>query len=426
MTQLAIALIDVNNFYVSCERVFNPRLEGRSVVVLSNNDGCAISRSEEAKAIGVRMAQPWFQLRDLASQHGIVAQSSNYALYADMSNRVMSILAGFGRDQEIYSIDECFLDLSGMRSTDLDRHARHIRQTIRQWTGLPTCVGIGSTKTLAKLANHIAKKNPELHGVCNLNSMTAEEQEGWSDRLAVGEVWGVGPRLASRLGALGITTVRGLQQADPALLLRERFSVTLQKTVRELNGIRCLELEDASEPRKQIVSSRSFGYYVTDLKQLREAITQYTTRAAEKLRRQGSVAGMLSVYIRSSPHHTREIHHAPGLTIVLPQPTSDTLRLVKAALYGLECIYQPGISYQKAGVALSDIAPKALQQGDLFINGDSQRESLMATIDKINARMGSATLRSAGEGIEKLWKMRSGNKSPAYTTRWNEIMQANA
>jgi DNA polymerase V len=426
MTQHAIALVDVNNFYVSCERVFNPRLEGLPVVVLSNNDGCAISRSEEAKAIGVRMAQPWFQLRDMASQHGIVAQSSNYALYADMSNRVMTILAGFGRDQEIYSIDECFLDLSGMRSTEMDRHARHIRQTIRQWTGLPTCVGIGSTKTLAKLANHIAKKNPELLGVCNLNAMTAEEREGWFERLAVGEVWGVGPRLASRLGTLGITTVRGLQQADAVLLLREHFSVTLQKTVRELNGIRCLELEDTSEPRKQIVSSRSFGYYVTDLKQLREAVTQYTARAAEKLRRQGSVAGMLSVYIRNSPHNTREMDHAPGLTVALQQPTGDTLRLVKAALYGLECIYRPGISYQKAGIVLFDIAPKVLQQGDLFASGDGRRESLMAAIDKINARMGSATLRSAGEGIEKPWKMRSGNKSPAYTTRWNEVIRVNA
>ena len=425
MTQHAIALVDVNNFYVSCERVFNPQLEGRPVVVLSNNDGCAISRSQEAKTIGVRMAQPWFQLRDLTRQHGMIALSSNYALYADMSNRVMAILAGFGRDQEIYSIDECFLDLSGMRSTELDNHARHIRQTIRQWTGLPTCVGIGSTKTLAKLANHIAKKNPELHGVCNLNATTAAEREGWFDRLSVGEAWGIGPRLASRLGALGITTVRGLQQTDPSLL-RERFSVTLEKTVRELNGIRCLELEDASESRKQIVSSRSFGYYVTDLGQLREAVTQYTARAAEKLRRQESVAGMLLVYICSSPHHTGEIHPTPGLTIALPHPTDDTLRLVKAALDGLECIYRPGTSYQKAGIALSDIAPKALQQGDLFSGGDSRRESLMAAIDKINARMGNATLRSAGEGIKKLWKMRSGNKSPAYTTRWSEIIRVSA
>ncbi|HSI23218.1 MAG TPA: Y-family DNA polymerase [Methylophilaceae bacterium] len=425
MTQRAIALIDVNNFYVSCERVFNPRLEGRPVVVLSNNDGCVISRSQEAKAIGVRMGQPWFQLRDLAWQQGIVAQSSNYALYADMSNRVMSILAGLGREQEIYSIDECFLDLSGMQSAKLDRHARLIRKTIREWTGLPTCVGIGSTKTQAKLANHIAKKNPEWHGVCNLNAMTAEAREDWFGRLAVGEVWGVGPRLASRLEVLGIATVRELQQADLALL-RERFSVTLEKTVRELNGIHCLKLEDASQPRRQIVSSRSFGYYVTDLGQLREAVTQYTTRAAEKLRRQGSVAGMLLVYIRSNPHDAKEAYYAPGLTVAIPQPTDDTLKLVKAALYGLACIYQPGASYQKAGIALSDIAPKTLQQDDMFIRGDHRRTNLMATIDKINARMGSATLRSAGEGIEKPWKMRSGYKSPAYTTRWSEIIVVNA
>lgn len=425
MTQRAIALVDVNNFYVSCERVFNPRLAGRPVVVLSNNDGCVVARSNEAKALAVRMGQPWFQVRDLARQHGIVAQSSNYALYADMSNRVMSILAGFGRDQEIYSIDECFLDLSGMRSTELECHARHIRQTIRQWTGLPTCVGIGPTKTLAKLANHIAKKNPEWRGVCSLDAMAAAEREERCGRLAVGAVWGIGPRMAARLGALGIATVRGLQQADPALL-RERFSVTLEKTVRELNGIHCLELEDTSEPRRQIVSSRSFGYYVSDLGQLREAVTQYTARAAEKLRRQGSVAGLLSVSIRSSPHNPQETYHAPSLTVALPQPTDDTLRLVKTALYGLECIYRPGVSYQKAGIALADIAPKTLQQGDLFSSDTSRRESLMSAIDKINARMGNATLRSAGEGIEKLWKMRSGNKSPAYTTRWSEIIGVNA
>ena len=421
MMPRAIALIDVNNFYVSCERVFNPRLEGRPVVVLSNNDGCVIARSNEAKALGIRMAQPWFQLRDMARQHDIVAHSSNYALYADMSNRVMSLLADFGTNQEIYSIDECFLDLSGMQHLNLDSHAQHIRQTVRRWTGLPICVGIGATKTLAKLANQIAKQNLQWRGVCDLNAMTPAEQESWFGRTTVSDVWGIGRRLAPRLEALGIKTVRDLQLRDPSLL-RRQFSVTLEKTVRELNGTACLELEDTAEPRQQIVSSRSFGHYVTDLMQLREAVTQYTSRAAEKLRQQGSVAGLLQIYIRASPHDKNGTDHAPGVTIPLAEATDDTLLLAKAALHGLEYIYQPGLRYQKAGIVLSELAPRTWRQADLFAGKKLQRDKLMATLDRINDRMGRATIRSAGEGIEKPWKMKAGNKSPGYTTRWNELL----
>lgn len=425
MTPRAIALVDVNNFYVSCERVFNPRLEGRPVVVLSNNDGCVVARSNEAKALGVRMGQPWFQVRDLARRHRIIAHSSNYALYADMSNRVMSILSGFGPNQEIYSIDECFLDLSGMRHLNLSSYAQHIRHTLRRWTGLPTCVGIGASKTLAKLANHIAKKSPPCEGVCDLNALTATEQDAWFRRIAAGEVWGIGPRLSPRLAALGIDTVHDLKRADPALL-RMRFSVMLEKTVRELNGIACMELEDAAAPRQQIVCSRSFGEYVTDLGQLREAVTLYTTRAAEKLRRQGSVAGLVHVYIRTNPHQTGNTHYAPGLTIPLPQATDDSLLLIKAAIWGLQRIYRPALSYQKAGVMLSELAPRTSMQMDLFAGQGDRRGRLMAMIDQMNRRMGSATIKSAGEGIEQRWKMKAGNKSPGYTTRWKEIAVANA
>lgn len=425
MTARAIALVDVNNFYVSCERVFNPKLEGRPVVVLSNNDGCVISRSQEAKALGIKMAQPWFQLQDLAEREAVMAYSSNYALYADMSNRVMTLLADFGRNQEIYSIDECFLDLSGMHSAALLPHACHIRKSIRQWTGLPTCVGIGATKTLAKLANQIAKQDVQREGVCDLNTMSKQEREAHCARIPASWVWGIGRRLAAKLEDLRIHTVRDLRDADPAML-RKRFSVTLEKTVRELNGIACLEFEDTSAPRQQILTSRSFGYYVTDKQELREAMTQYITRAAEKLRRQSSLANTLHVYIRTSPHNSDGKHYTPGITLPLQQATDNTLHLIRAGLYGLERIYQPGYSYQKAGVVLGDLMPRTTVQGNLFGERDDRREKLMATLDTINHRMGRATVRSAAEGYTQTWKMRSAYKSKSYTTRWDDILVVQA
>ena len=297
----AIALIDCNNFYVSCERVFNPALNGKPVVVLSNNDGCAVARSNEVKALGVKMGQPWFQLKDLARQHGIIAYSSNYALYANMSNRVMAILRQFSPEQEVYSIDECFLDLTGFQTRNLTEYGRQIRQRIRQWTGLPVCVGIGSTKTLAKLANHIAKKNPQFNGVCDLNAMTPAQRDAWLSSIGVGEVWGIGPRLAPQLNAMGIRSVRDLKLSD-AGSMRSRFSVVMEKTIRELNGTVCIALEEVVPAKQQIMSSRSFGFPVSDLESLQQSVTLYISRAAEKLRRQGSFAGSVHVYIRTSPH----------------------------------------------------------------------------------------------------------------------------
>lgn len=418
----AIALVDCNNFYVSCERVFNPKLEGRPVVVLSNNDGCAVARSNEVKALGVSMGTPWFQLKDLARRHGIIAYSSNYALYADMSNRVMAILSRFSPHQEVYSIDESFLDLSGFGHRNLTRYSQHIRQTIRQWTGLPVCVGIGSTKTLAKLANHIAKKNAQLDGVCDLNAMTATEQEAWFSRIAVGEIWGIGPRLAPRLAELGIHSVLDLKQAEPAIL-RRQFSVTLEKTMRELNGLVCLELEAMAQPKKQIVSSRSFGVRVSDLASLQASITLYMSRAAEKLRRQNSCAGSVHVYIHTSPHHSTEPHYSNSMTIPLSSPTDDTLRLVRIALWGLGRIYQAGYRYQKAGVMLSELVPQQGLQTDLFASAPatSRSAALMRVLDQVNRRMGKHTLKLAAEGFRQPWKMKQGNKSPGYTTSWHDL-----
>lgn len=424
MSDRVIALIDVNNFYVSCERVFNPSLEDKPVVVLSNNDGCAVARSNEVKALGVRMGQPWFQLKDLARKHGIIAYSSNYALYADMSNRVMSILSMFSPNQEIYSIDECFLDLTGFRKQNHILYGQHIHQRIKQWTGLPVCVGIGSTKTLAKLANHMAKKNAEFNGVCDLNCLSSQQQDEWFSKIEVGEIWGIGRRLAPKLHEIGIKTVLDLKQSDPSQL-RTRFSVVMEKTIREINGTACIELEEINPPKKQIVSSRSFGIPVSDLTSLEESVSLYISRAAEKIRRQQSYAGSVHVSIRTSPFNEKESFYANGMTIALPRQTDDTILLTKIALWGLRRIYRRGYKYQKAGVMLSELVPRQYRQLDLFgtISAtDTQSSKLMSIMDQINVRMGRGTLKLASEGFKQPWKMKQGNKNPNYTTNWDELI----
>lgn len=416
----AIALIDVNNFYVSCERVFNPSLEGKPVVVLSNNDGCAVARSNEVKALGVKMGTPWFQLRDLAQQHGIIAYSSNYALYADMSNRVMSILSRYSPNQEVYSIDECFLDLTGLQHLNLTEYGAGIRQRIKQWTGLPVCVGIGATKTLAKLANHIAKKNVQFDGVCDLNARSDVERDAWFARLPVGEIWGVGRKLEESLIAMGITTVLDLKRADPATM-RRQFSVIMEKTIRELNGIVCIELEEMVKPKQQIISSRSFGSPVTDMQSLQESVTLYVSRAAEKLRRQNSCAGAITIHIRTSPHNPKQPFYGNSMTIPLPSPTDHTAVLVRLALWGLKRIYKAGYQYQKAGVMLSELVPAEGCQADLFAPGTHTSGRLMGVLDQVNRTMGRETLVLAAQGFTQPWKIKQGNRSPGYTTKWSEL-----
>jgi DNA polymerase V len=424
MSSRVIALVDCNNFYVSCERVFNPKLANRPVVVLSNNDGCAVARSNEVKALGVKMGTPWFKLKDLARQEGIVACSSNYALYADMSNRVMSILAQYSPFQEVYSIDECFLDLTGGPGGDLQQYGQDIRERVRQWTGLPVCVGIASTKTLAKLANHIAKKNPQFSGVCDLNAMTTEERENWFSRLEVGEVWGIGRRLAPKLAELGIHTVLELMRANSSML-RSRFSVMMEKTHRELNGMVCIEMEEISPPKKQIVSSRSFGVTVSDLQSLEESVSLYVARAAEKLRRQKSYTGSVMVFIHTSPFNPKVPYYGNSITVSLPTPTDDTMQIAKAAMWGLKRIYRAGFRYQKAGVMLSEIVPPCSVQTDLFAGRtDGRSKIVMGLLDGINRRLGPGTLHSARQGFAQPWRMKQEHKSPGYTTCWDELPEA--
>ena len=423
------ALVDVNNFYVSCERAFNPRLAGVPVVVLSNNDGCAVSRSAEAKQLGAKMAAPWVQMQDLARRHGIVALSSNYALYGDMSNRVVSILQGFTPDIEVYSIDESFLRVEHLQQLYRSRSAlgQEIRQRIAQWTGLPVCAGFGTTKTLAKLANHLAKTDPALDGVCDLSAMDDMARQGAMEKLGVNAVWGVGRRLAARLESLGIRTAWDLANADPARA-RQRFGVVLERTVHELQGISCLELDDLAAPRQQVMATRSFGTEVSSLAALREAVAWHVDSGATRLRAQGSVAGAVVVFIQGNRFRpTGPQGHAghAGTMVPLEQPRDVNRALTTAAWAGLLRIHRAGCAYKKCGVMLVDISARQQRQATLFSTaaGRSQSEKLMAAMDAINHTWGRGTLRTAAAGLSQQaqWAMLSEHRSPRYTTRWDEL-----
>jgi DNA polymerase V len=418
------ALVDVNNFYVSCERVFNPALENRPVVVLSNNDGCAVARSNEAKALGVKMGAPWFQLKELADRHGILALSSNYALYADMSSRVVSILRDYSPHIEVYSIDESFLRLNNLKALwpAFTAMGQSMRQRIRQWTGLPVCVGIGASKTLAKLANHIAKKNPRFNGVCDLSSMKQAEIDALFRTIDVSEVWGVGRRIRAHLQAAGIRTVKDLRDTPPAWL-RSKFGVVMERTANELQGLSCLALEEVAPPRKQIISSRSFGQPVHALSDLSEALAGHASHAAEKLRSQNGVCHAIHVFIHTNPFHEQDPQYSNSIVIPLPNASADTRLLVRAALFGLKKIYRPGYAYKKAGVMLMDIAEAQTAQGSLLPeHGSGKRtEGLMKTMDALNLRFGRNTVSVFSSSAPKPWVMRREAMSPCYTTRWADV-----
>lgn len=421
------ALVDVNNFYASCEALFDPKLRGRALVVLSNNDGCVVARSAEAKALGIPMAAPWHQLRDLARRYHIIAMSSNYSLYADMSNRVVEILRQFCPTMEVYSIDESFLDLAGFElHGGIGAYGIQMRERIQQWLGLTVCVGIGPTKTLAKLANHCAKKSlAGPGGVCDFTTMPASELNDLMSRIDVGEVWGIGPRLAPRLREIGIVTVRDLARAD-AEGLRRRFSVVMARTVQELRGMSCLDLEELAPAKQQIMASRSFGQHVHDLDELREAVASHIGRAAEKLRSQGSMAGAVTVFIRTNPFKPKEPQYQPSVTVALPDPTADTRVLTAWALRVLERIYRPSFTYHKAGVMLSHLRPSSISQEALFAGPGHtahRSERVMGVLDAVNRKWGRGTLKVSveGTGDGNGWRMRRENLSPGYTTRWSEV-----
>ncbi|MGZ8918019.1 MAG: Y-family DNA polymerase [Methylobacter sp.] len=422
----AIALIDCNNFYANCEAVFNPKLKGKAVVILSNNDGCCVSRSDAAKRLGIKMGAPWFQIKDQFKPGEVIALSSNYALYADASNRVMNILSQFSVDQEIYSCDESFISMSGFGNKDLTDYGKDIKATVLQWTGVPVCVGIGATKTLAKLANHCAKKRPDYSGVCNFNAIPMNVLDPILASIPVGEVWGIGSRLLAKLNQCGILTVLDLKQAH-SRTLRDKFSVVMAKIIAELNGVSCIDLEQVAPPKQNIASTRSFGIPVTSIDSLIESVTLYTSRAAEKARAQHTHANSISVFIQTSPF-AQLPYYGGSLTVALPSPSNDTRLLVKTALWIVKRLYKPGYVYQKAGVLLNDLVPDEGRQRDLFFDASeskyAQSAKVMAVLDSINQRYGRQTLKLGSEGFKAPWKMKQNFKSPGYTTNWNELIQA--
>ncbi len=433
------ALIDGNNFYVSCERAFRPSLRGLPVVVLSNNDGCAISRSDEAKAMGIKMGQPYFQFRGLELVSQLVCLSANFELYGDMSARMMAIAAGLGPLQEIYSIDECFIgDLDGIR--DLTRRAFAVRERILCWTGIPSCIGLAPTKTLAKLCNHVAKdaeRKPgsypaELARVCNWTELSREQRIDLLRRTPAGDVWGIGRRIAARLAEQGILTALDVARM-PATQARDEWSVLLERTVRELQGISCISLEQAPAPKQQIACTRSFGHPINVLPPLIEAVSEFASRAAEKLRHGNQRAGALLVFAHSSPFRPGPRFNK-STTIQLHPSTSDTTALVAAAVAGIRRIYEPGYQLAKAGVMLLDLTSATNQvQGDLLFDAPAPKRDhskLMETMDKINERYGKATVHIASTGRtqedEDGWRMKQERRTPRYTTKLDEIPIARA
>lgn len=418
------ALLDVNNCYVSCERVFNPGLEGRPVIVLSNNDGCAVARSNEAKALGVKMGAPLFQLQHLIRQHSIAVLSSNYALYGDMSARLMALLAECTPQLEVYSIDEAFLGLEG-HGDSLLAQGQEIRSRVRRWLGLPVCLGIAPTKTLAKAANWGAKQGvPPAFGGVGVFTEPAE-QAALLAQMDVGEVWGVGQRLTPRLKALGIKTAWALRQADPGHI-RRLFGVALARTVLELRGEPCLGLESTPAPRQEIVVSRSFAELLSSEEALRSALVAFTTQAAEKLRRQGSVAGALGVFVQTDPFRRDEPQYVNSSTAPLGVPSQDSRRLIAQAVAQLRALYRPGFRYKRAGVMLLELTPAGQGQGMLFDAAPAAAETLMHTLDQINRKMGRGTVSFATERLRQGWQGRAAWRSPAYTTRWDELPCAGA
>jgi DNA polymerase V len=433
------ALLDGNNFYVSCERVFRPSLHGRPVVVLSNNDGCAIARSNEAKQLGIRMGTPHHEIRARLPDAGVVALSANFTLYGDMSNRMMAIAAGLGPAQEIYSIDECFVALDGIRG-DLRTRALLLRQRVQQWIGIPCSIGIGPTKTLAKLANHVAKEAERRPGaaypaalgqVCHLGALDRVAFDSVLAATAAGDIWGIGPRLAQQLAAEGVHTALDVARLDAAGI-RRRFSVSVERTVRELQGHACVALEDVPAAKKEIASTRAFGVPVTTLAPLEEAVSEYATRAAFKLRRQATHAGQVLVFIHTNPFRRSERQYARSAVVPLRRPTAESGAIAGAALQGLRAIWQAGFRIHKAGVILLDLQDATIHQEELALDDDVPArpgQRLMAAMDRLNDRYGRGTVQIASAGVggdARSWTMKQEWRTPQYTTRWEDLPVARA
>ncbi|MBD3126328.1 MULTISPECIES: Y-family DNA polymerase [Citrobacter] len=418
------ALVDVNSFYASCETAFRPDLKGRPVVVLSNNDGCVIARNAEAKMVGVKMGDPYFKQKDLFRRYGVVCFSSNYELYADMSSRVMFTLEALSPRCEIYSIDEAFCDLAGVRNCRvLADFGRELKDAVYQNTGLAVGVGIAQTKTLAKLANHAAKKwQRQTGGVVDLSNL--DRQRKLMAALPVDEVWGVGRRISKKLEAMGIKTVLDLADTD-IRFIRKHFNVVLERTVRELRGEPCLELEEYEPVKQEIVCSRSFGERISDYDSMRQAICSYASRAAEKLRGEHQYCRFISTFVKTSPFALNEAYYGNSASVKLITPTQDSRDIIAAATRSLDAIWKDGHRYQKAGVMLGDFFSQGIAQLNLFDDNAPRRgsEKLMEVLDHLNAKEGKGALYFAGQGIQQQWAMKREMLSPRYTTRYEDLLQ---
>ncbi|MEJ5977612.1 Y-family DNA polymerase [Novosphingobium sp. PS1R-30] len=418
-----VALIDCNNYYVSCERAFDATLVGVPVIVLSNNDGCAIARSAEAKALGIRMGDPVHLIRDKVKAHGIRVLSSNYALYGDMQRRVVAAIQPFARDFEIYSIDETFVDFAGFEHLDLVAHARDMSAQVRRWTTIPTCVGIGPTKTLAKLANAAAKKNPLFNGVADLREDTTRD---WVlDRFPAGDVWGVGRATAAKLADLGITTAGHLR--DMAMKqARGIGTVVLERLIAELRGIPAMAVETIEPQRKGMAVTRSFGTPVDDVDTLMGAVAQYAMRAGEKLRQHGLVAGRLTVFFHTNPHKPERPQYSASRAFSMQPMTSDGLALLAYARRGVERAWREGYGITKAGILLDDLIGEDLRPRTLFDDDGEQRARLMRAMDEVNGCFGKFTAVPATQGFRRGWSARSEARSPNYTTQITDVPVARA
>uniref|UniRef100_I2Q1C4 Nucleotidyltransferase/DNA polymerase involved in DNA repair n=1 Tax=Desulfovibrio sp. U5L TaxID=596152 RepID=I2Q1C4_9BACT len=420
-----LALVDCNSFYASCEKVFLPALTNKPVVVLSNNDGCVIALSVEAKAVGIPMGKPAFECRELFKRHGVAVFSSNYTLYGNMSARVMATLGRFAPEMEVYSIDEAFLNLTGLPE-DITAYSQRIRTTVRQWTGIPVSIGLGPTKTLAKVANKLAKKRSELEGVLDIGSHP--DPDALLEALPVGDVWGIGRRYAKMLEGHGVTNALQFRDLDRAWV-QKRMTVGGLHTLLELRGMSCIDLEKAPPAKKSVAASRSFGQPVTRIEEMREAVAVYATRATERMRAARMVASGVTVWVQTNTFIAGEPQYANSAFGALSLATAHTAEIVTAALQMLDRIFRKGYRYKKAGVMLTGLEPRRCRQLSLLDSApepDPRGERLMAALDKANARWGRDTVRLAACGIKQEWKMRQARRSPRYTTAWEEIPTARA
>lgn len=420
-TNKIFAMIDCNSFYCSCERVFNPSLNNKPVIVLSNNDGCAVARSDEAKAVGIPMGAVYFQIKDLIKKHDVKVFSSNYTLYGDMSNRVMNTLESFSPEVEIYSIDEAFLDLTGFENKDLFQYSLDIKNTVLQHTGLPTCVGLATTKVLAKVANHLAKKDKvKTQGVFDLRD--PQVRDSVLKNFPVEYIWGVGRKSAKKLYMHKIKTAYDLQQADTKYI-RKLLTISGEKICEELRGFSCIDLIDPEDDRQQIMSSRSFGKNVTKIADIKEAIANHITSSSEKLRAKNLLCRSLTIFIHTNPFSTKNQYYKSAHCDFL-SGTMSTSKLIEHGFSLLESIFKEGYEYKKCGIVLGNLTKKDFLQTDFFHSFDSHKqEVLMKTLDEVNRYHGKGTLKFAACGIDQFWQMLSQMKSPRYTTNWNELVQ---